>query len=115
MSCIRQRNTCARLREPQHCTAPLASSAHVCDKVVATAVALTIPVIDTGTLELALVPSPSSPYKLHPQHSTVPSVSRAQLIVVQVRFVEWTAEGRLRHAAFVGLRTDKEAAEVRRK
>jgi bifunctional non-homologous end joining protein LigD len=29
-------------------------------------------------------------------------------IVVQVRFLEWTAEGRLRHAAFVGVRPDKE-------
>jgi bifunctional non-homologous end joining protein LigD len=35
-------------------------------------------------------------------------------LVAQVRFVEWTAEGRLRHAAFLGLRTDKEAREVRR-
>jgi bifunctional non-homologous end joining protein LigD len=35
-------------------------------------------------------------------------------IVVQVRFVEWTAEGRLRHAAFVGLGPDKKASEVHR-
>jgi bifunctional non-homologous end joining protein LigD len=35
-------------------------------------------------------------------------------VVVQVRFVEWTAEGRLRHAAFFGVRPDKEAGEVRR-
>ena len=35
-------------------------------------------------------------------------------IVVKVSFVEWTAEGRLRHEAFMGLRTDKEAGEVRR-
>jgi bifunctional non-homologous end joining protein LigD len=35
-------------------------------------------------------------------------------LVVQIRFVEWTVEGRLRHAAFLGLRTDKEAREVRR-
>lgn len=35
-------------------------------------------------------------------------------IVVQVRFVEWTTDGHLRHAAFVGLRTDKIAAAVRR-
>jgi bifunctional non-homologous end joining protein LigD len=34
--------------------------------------------------------------------------------VAQVRFVEWTAEGRLRHAAFLGLRSDKSAREVRR-
>jgi ATP-dependent DNA ligase len=33
-------------------------------------------------------------------------------VVVQVMFVEWTAEGRLRLAAFVGLRPDKEAGEV---
>ena len=35
-------------------------------------------------------------------------------LVAQVRFVEWTAEGRLRHAAFLGLRPDKSAREVRR-
>ena len=35
-------------------------------------------------------------------------------VAVQIRFVEWTAEGRLRHAAFVGLRHDKDAKEVRR-
>jgi bifunctional non-homologous end joining protein LigD len=35
-------------------------------------------------------------------------------LVAQVRFVEWTAEGRLRHAAFLGLRADKLTAEVRR-
>ena len=35
-------------------------------------------------------------------------------LVAQVRFVEWTAEGHLRHAAFLGLRTDKPAGAVRR-
>lgn len=34
--------------------------------------------------------------------------------VVQVRFVEWTADGLLRHAAFLGLRTDKTAREIQR-
>jgi bifunctional non-homologous end joining protein LigD len=34
--------------------------------------------------------------------------------VVQVRFVEWTVEGHLRHAAFLGLRSDKTARDVRR-
>ncbi|MDQ3347511.1 MAG: hypothetical protein M3545_06045 [Acidobacteriota bacterium] len=27
--------------------------------------------------------------------------------IAQVRFVEWTADGRLRHAAFLGLQTTK--------
>jgi len=35
-------------------------------------------------------------------------------LVAQIRFVEWTAENRLRHAAFLGLRLDKSAKEVRR-
>src|SRR5688572_18543153 len=37
-------------------------------------------------------------------------------LVAQIWFVEWTAEGRLRHAAFLGLRTEKAAHRaVRRK
>lgn len=35
-------------------------------------------------------------------------------LVVQVRFVEWTAEGRLRHAVFLGIRSDKRARAVQR-
>jgi bifunctional non-homologous end joining protein LigD len=35
-------------------------------------------------------------------------------IVAQIRFVEWTADGHLRHAAFLGLRMDKKASLVRR-
>ena len=35
-------------------------------------------------------------------------------MVVQIRFVEWTAEQRLRHAVFIGERTDKSAKDVRR-
>jgi bifunctional non-homologous end joining protein LigD len=35
-------------------------------------------------------------------------------LVAQVQFVEWTAEGRLRHSKFLGLRTDKDPAEVHR-
>jgi bifunctional non-homologous end joining protein LigD len=34
--------------------------------------------------------------------------------VAQIRFVEWTADSRLRHAAFLGPRSDKSAREVRR-
>jgi bifunctional non-homologous end joining protein LigD len=35
-------------------------------------------------------------------------------LVAQVRFTEWTADNRLRHAAFLGLRSDKAPREVRR-
>lgn len=35
-------------------------------------------------------------------------------LVAQIRFVEWTAEGRLRHAKFLGLRQDKAAKEISR-
>jgi bifunctional non-homologous end joining protein LigD len=35
-------------------------------------------------------------------------------LVAQIRFVEWTAEGHLRHAAFLGMRTDKKANTIRR-
>jgi DNA ligase D-like protein (predicted ligase) len=35
-------------------------------------------------------------------------------VVAQIRFVEWTADGHLRHAAFLGLRADKKASAVRR-
>ena len=35
-------------------------------------------------------------------------------LVAQIRFTEWTADNRLRHAAFLGLRFDKAAREVRR-
>jgi bifunctional non-homologous end joining protein LigD len=35
-------------------------------------------------------------------------------VVVDVAFVEWTLDGVLRHPRFIGLRSDKRAAEVRR-
>ena len=35
-------------------------------------------------------------------------------LVVQIRFTEWTAEGRLRHAAYLGMRIDKHPNEVRK-
>jgi bifunctional non-homologous end joining protein LigD len=36
------------------------------------------------------------------------------VLLVQVRFTEWTADNRLRHAAYLGLRVDKAAKEVTR-
>jgi len=35
-------------------------------------------------------------------------------LVVQIQFVEWTAENRLRHSKFLGLRSDKDADDVYR-
>jgi bifunctional non-homologous end joining protein LigD len=35
-------------------------------------------------------------------------------MVAQIRFVEWTADGRLRHSFYLGLRSDKSAREVTR-
>jgi DNA ligase D-like protein (predicted ligase) len=35
-------------------------------------------------------------------------------LVVQIQFVEWTAEGRLRHSKYLGLRSDKDPKDVRR-
>jgi ATP-dependent DNA ligase len=35
-------------------------------------------------------------------------------LVAQIRFVEWTADGHLRHKVFLGLRTDKDPKDVRR-
>ena len=35
-------------------------------------------------------------------------------VVAQIRFVEWTADGHLRHAAFLGIRTDKRPRTVTR-
>lgn len=47
-----------------------------------------------------------------------PGVPRARFVeprlVAQVRFTEWTRDGRMRHPSFVGLREDKEASEVTR-
>lgn len=38
----------------------------------------------------------------------------APRLVAQIRFVEWTTDGHLRHASFLGMREDKAAADVHR-
>jgi bifunctional non-homologous end joining protein LigD len=35
-------------------------------------------------------------------------------MIAQIEFAEWTPDGHLRHSKFVGLREDKEAADVGR-
>lgn len=34
------------------------------------------------------------------------------LLVAQVEFTEWTPDGHLRHSSFVGLRSDKDPAQI---
>ena len=54
--------------------------AHVCETPIAIAsTPLVSPSTSTGTLLLAVVPSPSSPKRFCPQHLTLPAVVRAQL------------------------------------
>jgi bifunctional non-homologous end joining protein LigD len=36
------------------------------------------------------------------------------VLVAQFEFVEWTPDDHLRHATFIGLRTDKRAKDVKR-
>lgn len=54
----------------------------------------------------------SSPFVDAPHHRGVTWVEPK--LVAQVRFTEWTREGRLRHPTFLGLREDKAANEVGR-
>jgi bifunctional non-homologous end joining protein LigD len=35
-------------------------------------------------------------------------------LVAELEFAEWTGDGRLRHPSYLGVRTDKPAAEVTR-
>jgi len=36
------------------------------------------------------------------------------MLVAEIRFTEWTHEGRLRHPRYLGLRRDKKAKDVRK-
>ena len=52
--------------------------------------------------------SPFEPEKAIPRHATWVEPE----VVAQIAFMEWTADGRLRHPSFLGLRVDKPAREV---
>jgi bifunctional non-homologous end joining protein LigD len=52
----------------------------------------------------------TSPFAEPPREKGVRWVSPE--LVAEVRFTEWTSDGRLRHPAFVGLREDKDPREV---
>ena len=53
---------------------------------------------------------------LHPQHqgTVYPlfALTSSFATVAEIEFAEWTPDERLRHAAFVSLRSDKKAAQV---
>src|SRR6185312_4876191 len=60
-----------KLFQPQHCTSPLSSRAHVYASPTAICTALVSPATLTGVLLLLVVPSPSCPLLFRPQHFTV--------------------------------------------
>jgi bifunctional non-homologous end joining protein LigD len=53
----------------------------------------------------------TSPFKTEPR-TNEPATWVKPVIVVQVKFSEWTADGRLRQPVFLGIRDDKAAREV---
>ncbi|HEY7287224.1 MAG TPA: DNA ligase D [Vicinamibacterales bacterium] len=55
----------------------------------------------------------SSPFKERIKSNERPHWVKPQL-VAQVKFTEWTSDGKLRHPVYLGLRDDKTAVDVRR-
>jgi bifunctional non-homologous end joining protein LigD len=57
--------------------------------------------------------SKASPFAIKPKTNEHPHWVRPELIA-QIKFTEWTADGKLRHPVYLGLRDDKKAADVTR-
>jgi bifunctional non-homologous end joining protein LigD len=55
--------------------------------------------------------TPAPPFKTKLKTNERPHWVRPQL-VAQIKFTEWTADGKLRHPVYLGLRDDKKAANV---
>ena len=53
------------------------------------------------------------PFKTNPRTNEHPHWVRPEL-VAQIKFTEWTADAKLRHPVYLGLRDDKRARDVRR-
>src|SRR5207248_7571938 len=53
------------------------------------------------------------PFKQRPKTNERPHWIRPEL-VAQIKFTEWTDDGKLRHPVYLGLRNDKRPREVRR-
>jgi bifunctional non-homologous end joining protein LigD len=59
--------------------------------------------------------SPTDPFSTEvPRRYRAEATWTKPVLVGEVRFGEWTAEGRMRHPSWRGLRDDKDASEVRR-
>jgi len=59
------------------------------------------------------IETPSSPFAVTPKSNERPHWVRPEL-VAQIKFTEWTADGRLRHPVYLGLRDDKRPRDVHR-
>jgi bifunctional non-homologous end joining protein LigD len=57
--------------------------------------------------------TPQCPFAERPKTNERPHWVRPEL-VAQVKFTEWTSDGKLRHPVYLGLRDDKRPSEVRR-
>ena len=71
---------------------------------------------ELGRLMKALTPlaRKTSPFDVPPPMTNETAHWVAPKLVAQVRFTEWTDEGRLRHPAYLGLRDDVDPKQVRR-
>jgi bifunctional non-homologous end joining protein LigD len=57
--------------------------------------------------------TPEPPFRVRPRPNERPHWVRPEL-VAEVKFTEWTADGKLRHPTFLGLRDDVDPSHVRR-
>src|SRR5215203_106625 len=57
--------------------------------------------------------TPESPFRVRPRPNERAHWIRPEL-VAEVKFTEWTADGKLRHPTYMGLRDDVEPSQVRR-
>ena len=57
--------------------------------------------------------TPVCPFKTKPKTNERPHWVRPEL-VAQIKFTEWTADGKLRHPVYLGLRDDKKPGQVHR-
>jgi bifunctional non-homologous end joining protein LigD len=55
----------------------------------------------------------TSPFAVKPKTNGRPHWVRPEM-VAQIKFTEWTADGKLRHPVYLGLRDDKNPADIRR-